>query len=309
VTFDLPPGPFPGVRVSRTATDTHVLRRAHDAGLLVRVRQGAYVDAAVWRAADKVGRSLLRVQAVAASRGFRDILSHESAAVLLGLPLLSEPTAVHVTAPAARSTRSRSGLVWHAGALVGDEVIDMPPFRLTGAVRTTADLARDSSFAEGVAAVDAALRLDFVTRQAVESALKASHRAVGRKAALRCVAFGDAASANAGESLSRVVVDGLGFARPVLQEPFEDDLGRIGFVDFWWKEAGIIGEFDGFQKYSKPEYLRGRSPSQVVVDEKQRERRLEARPCVAAVLRWVWADIVDPPRLHRILSRGGVPRK
>lgn len=309
MTFELPAGPFPGVRVARTASDTHVLRRAHDAGQVRRVRQGAYVDAAAWDAADRRGRSILRIQAVLASRGFRDVVSHESAAVLLGLPLLREPSAVHVTDPGARSTRSRSGLVWHAAPLDAGAVIEMPPFRVTSVVRTAADVARDGAFPEAVAVLDGVLRLGHVARESIEAAVVASPRVVGRNGALRCVAFADADAANPGESLSRVVVDDLGFERPLLQEPFEDDAGLVGFVDFCWDAAGVVGEFDGFQKYSKPEYLRGRTPSQVVVDERQRERRLEALPEVSRVLRWVWADIIDPPRLHRILSRGGVPRR
>lgn len=307
--FDLPPGPFEGVYVSRGGRALETLRQACKSGVLRRMRAGAYVDASLWEASDRRRRSLLMIQAVTASRGFQDVLSHESAAVLLGLPLLNEPEQVHFTSPKIRSTRSRSGVTWHAGPLNGSDVIELPPFLVTVTARTLADIALDRSFADGVAALDAALRLERSTLDAVAENLAASPRTQGRRQAQRVLAFADARAANPGESLSRVVIDDLGFEAPQLQIPFDDRLGRVGVVDFWWEAAGVIGELDGFQKYAKEEYLRGRTPSQVVVEEKHRERRLEALPEVRSVVRWVWRDALEPPRLHALLSTVGVTRR
>lgn len=307
--FDLPPGPFEGVYVSRGGRALETLRQACKSGVLRRVRAGAYVDTAVWEASGRRRRSLLIIQAVAASRGFQDVLSHESAAVLLGLPLLNEPELVHFTNPGARSTRSRSGTVWHAAPLTATDIIEMPPFTLTSPTRTLADIALGSSFPDAVAVCDAALRLERTTIDAIACALGDSGRTHGRQQAQRVLAFADPRAANPGESLSRVVIDSLGFEAPQLQVPFDDRLGRIGVVDFWWERAGVIGELDGFQKYAKAEYLRGRTPSQVVVEEKHRERRLEALPVVRTVVRWVWRDALEPPRLHALLSTAGVTRR
>jgi hypothetical protein len=308
VPSDLPPSPFEGVHVSHGAGDDRSLSRAAEAGVLRRVRQGAYVDEALWQRADRLRRTLLRLQAVSASRGFRDVLSHQSAAALHGLSLLREPDDVHATDPSIRSTRSRAGLVIHSAPLAAGDIDVMPPFRLTPMLRTLGDLLLHLPFVEGVAAADAALWGGLVTVSGVRSRIESLPRTRGRATGLRALDFAQPGAANPGESLSRVLIMQSGFGQPILQEPFRDRDGRIGFVDFWWPQAGVIGEFDGFVKYSYPEYLRGRSPSQVVVDEKTRERRLEALPGVRRVVRWVWSDLQTPERFFRILSAGGVPR-
>lgn len=50
----------------------------------------------------------------------------------------------------------------------------------------------------------------------------------------------------------------------------------MGYTDFHWKQAKVVGEFDGEEKYLKPEYLKGRTASQVVLEEKTRENRIRA---------------------------------
>jgi len=71
------------------------------------------------------------------------------------------------------------------------------------------------------------------------------------------------------------------------------------------------------EKYQKPEYLKGRTPGQVVVDEKIREDRIRATG--VKVIRWVWADLRQAgdkspvsaysSRLARKLKAAGIPRR
>lgn len=72
-----------------------------------------------------------------------------------------------------------------------------------------------------------------------------------------------------------------------------------------WEETRVVGEFDGRDKYLKPEYLRGRTPSDVVFEEKVREDRIRATD--RNVVRWVWDELNSPGRLERILLDAGVP--
>ncbi|GAA4673638.1 type IV toxin-antitoxin system AbiEi family antitoxin domain-containing protein [Frondihabitans cladoniiphilus] len=307
---DPPASPIEGVFVSRGATDERALRTLHESGRIRRLRRGAYVDAAMWNAASRRERSILRIHAVIGSRGFADIVSHDSAAVLHGVSLLREPEEVHVLDPSARSTRRRNGLVLHAGSLTESDRLARPPFLVTTPRRTLVDVARSLPFRDGVAALDSALRTGLLERDSVRHEVESSGMRYGEGAVLRALAFADERAANPGESLSRVVIHELGFQAPtILQKEFRDRRGRIGFTDFWWEEAGIVGEFDGFAKYSKPEYLGALSPSQVVVREKARERRLEAHPEVSRVARWVWSDLMNPPRLFALLSEARVPRR
>lgn len=93
----------------------------------------------------------------------------------------------------------------------------------------------------------------------------------------------------------------------MLQKEFRDAHGFVGRVDFWFEREGVVLEFDGDQKYLVDRYSRGRTASQIVLDERKRERRLLALPEVHDVVRVQWRDLVDPWRLRILLVSAGVP--
>ncbi|MEZ2372246.1 hypothetical protein [Arthrobacter sp. RCC_34] len=131
-------------------------------------------------------------------------------------------------------------------------------------------------------------------------------RSAARRTRLETILdFADGNAMLPGESLSRVMMHRLGFPRPVLQQEFRDRAGLIGYTDFWWKPWRVVGEFDGTAKYLKPEYLAGRTPSDVVVAEKRREDRL--RRLGLTVVRWTWADLTSPGSLADVLREAGLP--
>jgi very-short-patch-repair endonuclease len=90
----------------------------------------------------------------------------------------------------------------------------------------------------------------------------------------------------------------------MLQLEVRDADGRM-VPDFAWRRERILLEFDG-----KGKYLRGMSPGEdpgeVVWREKRREDRLRALGWI--VVRVVWADLMHPERLTRMLVDAGVPR-
>jgi len=98
-----------------------------------------------------------------------------------------------------------------------------------------------------------------------------------------------------------------GFSGPELQYEVRSSTGRVGYSDFYWEETRTVGEFDGIAKYQRAEYLNGRTPGQVVVDEKLREDRIRATG--RNVVRWVWADLWKAGELERKLAAAGVPRR
>ncbi|HUG50856.1 MAG TPA: hypothetical protein VLZ78_07660, partial [Terrimesophilobacter sp.] len=95
-----------------------------------------------------------------------------------------------------------------------------------------------------------------------------------------------------------------GLPRPELQVPIVGDSGRVWIVDFWWPEFNLIGEFDGHRKYTDPEFLRGRTPEQAVIDEKDREDDLRAAH--HGMSRWDWDIALSPIRLRDKLLRAGL---
>ena len=118
------------------------------------------------------------------------------------------------------------------------------------------------------------------------------------------IGFGDGRSGSAGESLSRVAIHRAGLPAPELQARFDDDRGLIGYTDFWWPEAGIIGEFDGLGKYRRDLSGQRRSPADIVVAEKRREDRL--RSLGPRVVRWGWSTARSVADLRDVLVAAGV---
>ena len=97
----------------------------------------------------------------------------------------------------------------------------------------------------------------------------------------------------------------LGVPPPVLQHPFHDNVGLIGYVDFWWPAFNLIGEFDGHGKYLREELLAGQTTAEAVIAEKKREGRL--RRCGPRVTRWDWATARSTPKFRRHLVDAGLP--
>ena len=86
------------------------------------------------------------------------------------------------------------------------------------------------------------------------------------------------------ETFSRLRFVEGGLPEPILQHPFYDEQGLIGYVDMWWPTLNVIGEADGLVKY------RTRND---VVAEKRREDRLRAKG--PGLVRWTFEDIEEHP--------------
>ena len=267
-------------------------------GELVVVKYGVYAPATLWRDLAPWDRYLARVHAAALTMPGL-VFSHESAAVLLGLPIFGEPSDVHVLRDPTATSGSWSGLRTHTAAVPRETVI-RGGLQLTSLAETTVDVARSRHRAIGLAVVDAALRSDSALRVEQLVAMneaRASSR--GRRHARWSLHRGNPAAARALESISRAVVEFLGFAEPELQVPFDLD-GRRYFVDCFWPDAQIVGEADGREKYGGAYG----EPGRAVYDEKQREDSI--RRVVKGFARWGWADVRDPTRLRRILVAAGL---
>ena len=209
--------------------------------------------------------------------------------------------------------RSRAGVSRHFAAPAGLMVVRREGLLVTGRIRTVLDLAAFTSFTEAVAPLDhvlrpdRTLRLPAVTKAELEAGIGSRYSAAAGRRVLTAVAFADPLSGSAGESYSRALIHVAGFEAPVLQQAIHDEAGLVGYTDFYWKQAKVVGEFDGVEKYVKPEYLKGRTASQTVVEEKKRENRIRATGF--NVVRWDWADLMEPGKLERKLAAAGVPRR
>lgn len=290
--------------------------RAVARGAEERVRRGVYVAAPDWDGASDDARHLTRVLAVQATRRTAEVVfSHESAALLWGLPRLGRwPDSVHVLSRSRRGAVRGSGIVWHRDAFDDADVCERDGLLVTTLLRTLLDLARTRRFADAVMALDRGTkeryeladgtRVDGVEPDAVSARLRALDRARGASAARGAMRFSDNRSGSPGESLSRVQIHLLRFPRPRLQVPvLRGDGSGYDIPDFEWDDQ--LGEFDGKVKYTRDRYTRGLPIEEVVWQEKVREDRLR-RATRKSVTRWLWNDAVHAPRLRRILIEAGL---
>ncbi len=124
----------------------------------------------------------------------------------------------------------------------------------------------------------------------------------------RAWGFVDPRAESPGESLSRALIEELGFERPQLQQEFRDEAG--GFVartDFWWESVRATGEFDGVGKYDIDLHDNPAQRRASIRREQGRDRGLRA--LVRHQAHWTWADLMEPDRLAEELLRAGVPRR
>lgn len=297
---------------ARIGRDTRDLARQAAAGQLKRIRQGVYVRTEDWEVLRPWERYPLLIHAAASTLKSRTVFCRQSAAVLWGMPVLGSGHTVHACTSAGGGGRSRAGVRRHFVELETAEIGERGGLLVTSLIRTALDLAAFESFEQAVAAFDHVLRpvpqgLASLGREELEAGIEGKYSAAAAQRIRTALAFADPASGSPGESVSRARIHQLGFKAPELQCEIRDARGLIGFTDFGWAKEHLCGEFDGLVKYRKPEYLRGRTPDEALIDEKRREDRIRATG--RRVIRWTWSELASPERFAAFLAASGVPRR
>ncbi|AMM20450.1 hypothetical protein AX769_10195 [Frondihabitans sp. PAMC 28766] len=308
----------------RAGRNDRELRRAATAGELVTVIPGVFVRADRWQAATGPDRHVLRAMAFAPRLDERAVFSHTTATALHGWGSLGPPPdLLDVSDPDLSKSRRLASARLHVARLSGADLGVVEGLPVTSPARTAVDMVVSQGFRAAVVALDSALHVEVESRDPrrrrpltaslltlddFDAALGRRLPVRGHKHVQRVRAFANGLAASGGESLSRIVMHERGWPAPTLQQPFFVGREHIGDVDFWWEEFGVIGEFDGFVKYSRQEHLGGMSPADAAVKEKRREDLLRAHPAVRGFARWMWSDVMHPPRLDAILGRTGLWR-
>ena len=265
---------------------------------LHRIRPGAYVQRAEWEPLAPWQRYRLRVLAVAATWS-SPVFCLESAATLAGMPVFGEPRDIHLFDTAGKTWREGDVIVH--GSADDRRIIQISGRSLTSLEDTATDLCRVLPPAFGLAVADATAR-----RMTPGSVLRVSD--VGRgQAAKRGVRRldwvqdrTDAAAESPGESVSRAVIEWLGYEEPELQVNFSYE-GHDDRTDFYWRRLRLLGESDGYGKYDAEDV---ESTKRHFIREKQREDRL--RRYEGGFARWDWADTVGWKALDRKLAAAGL---
>ncbi|HEV7169309.1 MAG TPA: hypothetical protein VGN49_15235 [Micrococcaceae bacterium] len=290
-----------------------VLSRQAKRGELCRVRRGLYLPTSVWRGLEPWQQYAVRIDAVHRTAHGDPIFCQRSAAQLWGIPVIEIPDFVDMLVSQEGGGRSTADVRRHRSDLSEVRTVRIRGLRATTKLQTVRDLAVVLPFPDAVAAMDRVLSpLNLPVERAstplqkpqVAASLKLLPYASQQRRVQRVLDFADGRSGSPGESLSRAHIFRLGLPIPALQHEIRDGQGRIGYADFYWKESGLVGEFDGWVKYSRGEFLAGELPSEVLRREKVREDRIRATGL--RVVRWMWSEARKPELLRQKLIRAGL---
>lgn len=280
-------------------------------GRLTRIRRGAYAAPSTLADLREDARYVTKVVSVLETR--RDaVAAGPSAAALMGLPVFGPwPADVYLLAPGPYSRR-RNGVIEFARR--GDEVtVPSGEYLVTSPVHTVLDACRVLPPWSALAVVDAAIRTDPFERRSPTTtlgALRDLHDSRlpyrGHAHVQRVLDFARDGADSSLESVSRVVIEELGFPDPILQFPLRLPVpARSARLDFAWPAYRIDGEADGWGKYGLPVEGGAASPIERLKLEKRRDNAV--RESGWTPVHWERADALDRTRLRRRLLGAGLP--
>ena len=257
-------------------------------GVLVRLDKYLVVGSCLDEAARTDPAIAHRLELDALLRTYPEcVASHESAALLHGLPLFKVPSFAIAT---------RQWGAWRGGPKHRVRIAPLPAHHVceisgtptTTLTRSVVDIARSASMLSAVVVGDAALRRG-LSRHALREMLDECSPWCETKKAAAAIDFFDARSESALESLSRVLVHENDIPAP---EPQYEIVirARSYRVDFYWKHKRLVGEADGKVKYSRT-LDRELSPEEVVWREKLREDAL--RDAGYGIVRWTYGQMLN----------------
>jgi len=272
-------------RELRTLTATH--------GEWVTVRRGVYVARSLWESADETAQWTLRDRAAHLSMTKPHVMSHDSAARLLGLETLNAKRSLsHIVRPGVGGSRTEHGVKHHLSRVSPREVETVDGIQVTGLARTALDIGREHGFEAGAVAVDGAMRRGVTRRQLVDE-LELMENWPYITASRAAVEVGDEGAETVGETMARLLVLELGIGAPSTQFAVRISTG-VAWCDL--RVGCHVFEFDGKIKYQGRAQggVADRPIEDIVWDERQRQQEICALGL--GMSRIIWADFYGSAR-------------
>jgi hypothetical protein len=264
------------------------VRRLIASGQWRPVRRGLYTPQALWQELDeRVGRPTLEVRAASMAMLRPHVISHDSAALLLGLPTLHQPRRlVHVTRLGAPRAVTKHGIKRHHAPVVEEYVEEVAGLATLGLGRTAVDLAREHGLTHGLVAIDAARQLG-VGLAELWSATEPMWHWPNVVTARTAISRSHAGAESVGETLMRMLVEELDLGPVETQFEIRDGT-RWARCDL--RVGRHLFEFDGHTKYLRCDQggVAVIDPDRVVWEEKQRQDWLLGYQL--GMSRLVWSD-------------------
>jgi hypothetical protein len=263
-------------------------------GELLRLGHGVYADPDRWPD-DRVHRHVLLARAAVRAVD-QCALSHESAALSLGLPNPRGPLA-RPSVTVDDHLRSRSPGSWMTlfrGELPGGHVEALGDFRRTIPPRTVVDCARHLPPGDGLAIADAAVRAGLTNVAELRSMRAFQRRWPGSLRSELVIALLDPRREGWLESWSAAAFHRMVLPRWVPQVNIHDPHDRfLGRVDGYWPDLGVAAEADGRGKYlGDVDPALDRSPDAVARRVLAAgEREVGLRACGMGLVRWTTDEI------------------
>lgn len=288
------------------------IRRCVRAGVLHRIRHGAYVESDLWRSLNEVDQHRVLSRAVLRTAHPDTVLSHLSAVLehggaTWGLPLDTVHTSR--TRPTKAGRRQRDW-VPHRGVLPLTDVEIVNGVPVTRPPRAAVELTTIAPVEASLVAVNDLLVAGKLTPREFADFAHACERWPNSLRTDLVVRLARPGIESTGETRTFHLCWRQHLPMPTPQVVVRDEHGRpFARVDFAWPEYGVFLEFDGQEKYR-----RFRRPGETLEQYVMREKRREERICALTgwvCLRITWADLQEPARtaarIRRVLeSRTGV---
>ena len=176
--------------------------------------------------------------------------------------------------------------------LTARDLVDVEGIRVTTPLRTALDLACGLSRAEGLASVDALMRIHGLTREAMQQELPRFRGRRGVVQARALVELADPRAESPGESFTRLAIHDEGLPAPTPQLWVTDLGGRRWRLDLGYESERVAVEYDGEQYHS--------SRQQRERDRLRRAALAEAGWTVIVVDRTSFKNATLFPWLHRL---------
>jgi very-short-patch-repair endonuclease len=264
-----------------TSVTARELAAAVASGRVVRMSRGLYA------------LPLLRPEFAAAAR-LGGVVSHASAAQILGIALVRASECIHVTVPHGCARRERPpGVVVHQTRRWYDGDVELGA---TSALRTVLDCATTMPFAHALAVADSALSHSWVHKEPLVEAAK-QRPGAGRQRRLRVAEAADRRADNPFESVLRAVLlaAGLTSFEPQGEIWVGRRLLRPDLVDH---AARIVIEADSFAFHGGPEDL-----------ERDCERYDTLIAAGWTVLRFSYRQVMNRPEWVVAIVRAALERR
>lgn len=257
-------------------------------GDLVRLTRGIYLSGQIAKQCQQRDRALALTLALGLARQSA-VISHQSAALLWGAPLLALPPKVHLSLLTSDKSQHAQASFHNRRPQAFEQARQLVGVRVTDPGTTLLDCLRQGSVQECLAIADYFLFQRLIERDDLTQQLARMHGAGAAKA--RVVAqLASALSESPLESFARLRLYQAGLDLGVQQLPLRTSAGRSYRADFAWPQLKVLLEVDGLHKY----FGAYRPVEEQIRQDFLRQRELEQEGWT--VVRATWEDLERRPQ-------------